>query len=579
MNNSSLIKRIFNEHLIIYKKRLFLALLCMILAALSTAALPFLIKDVFDDIFRNGDLYQLIIFCLSVFMAFVIKGASSYGESVLLTYVGQKIISDIQHKLFKHILSLDLQFFHSNTSGDLLSRLTNDVNLMRNAISQTALNLGKDSITLSALIALMFYRDPVLAGLSFFIFPAAVYPILKIGRKMKKVTYNTQEVIGHFTTELSQIFQSIRIVKSYTSEQQEIERTQKTVHNIFQLVYKAARVRCAAHPIIETLGGLAIISVIAYGAVQVAQNNRTTGDFISFMLALILAYEPLKRLSNLNANLQEGLSAATRIFEIMDEKQNIIDYGLLQKDLFLKGDIQFQNVSFAYHTSTPILKNIQFHIQQGETIAFVGASGSGKSTIINLLPRFYDISSGTILIDNKNIQDYPLETLRQNMALVSQEISLFNRSIFENIAYSKTHATLESVQHAARLAAAHEFIEQLPNGYNTIVGENGVLLSGGQRQRIAIARAMLKNAPILLLDEATSALDTNAEKQVQKALQNLMKGRTTIMVAHRLSTVVDAHKIYVLDHGQIVEEGNHKSLLEKNGAYKKLWDMQTITLP
>lgn len=575
-SNTSLIKRIFKEHIVFYKKRLSYAIICMTLSAFSTAALPFLIKDVFDDIFAQGNTYQLIIFCISVLAAFIIKGMASYGESVLLTYVGQKIISDIQNRLFRHMMKLDLAFFHKNTSGDLLSRLTNDVNLMRNSVTQTALNFGKDSITLLALIALMFYRDSVLACISFFIFPAAIYPILKLGRKMKKVTYNTQEVIGHFTTELSQIFQSIRVVKSYTSETHETTRSKQTIDNIFKLVYKAARVRCAAHPIVETLGGIAIISVIAYGAIQVAHNDRTTGDFISFMLALILAYEPLKRLSNLNANLQEGLSAATRIFEILDEKQHITNLIATRSADNIVGDIQFDNVSFHYTKDQPIIKNLNFKISQGETAAFVGPSGSGKSTLINLLPRFYDIYEGNILIDGQSIKEYSLDTLRHNMALVSQEIALFNRSIFDNIAYGTEKATFLDVQHAATLAAADEFIQKLPDGYNTVVGENGVLLSGGQRQRIAIARAILKNAPVLLLDEATSALDTQSERQVQKALKNLMKGRTTIMVAHRLSTVIDADKIYVLDQGKIIESGCHDTLIALNGHYKKLWDMQII---
>jgi subfamily B ATP-binding cassette protein MsbA len=446
---------------------------------------------------------------------------------------------------------------------------------MRNSVTQTALNFGKDSITLAALIALMFYRDSVLACLSFFVFPAAIYPILKLGRKMKKVTYNTQEAMGYFTTELSQIFQSIRVVKSYTNENHEIIRSKQTIDNIFTLVYKAARVRCVAHPIIETLGGVAIISVIAYGAIQVAYHDRTTGDFISFMLALILAYEPLKRLSNLNANLQEGLSAATRIFEILDEKQHIKNLMPEKPTAVIRGDIEFNNVSFKYDEQ-PILKNLNFKIKSGETAAFVGPSGSGKSTLINLLPRFYDIEQGCLSIDGKSVKDYKLEDLRHNMALVSQEIALFNRTIFDNIAYGIENATLADVKKAATLAAAEEFIEKLPNAYETIVGENGVLLSGGQRQRIAIARAILKNAPILLLDEATSALDTQSERQVQKALKNLMQGRTTVMVAHRLSTVIDADKIYVLDQGEIIECGNHDTLIKHNGHYKKLWDMQSI---
>lgn len=574
-SNMIILKRLFNEHILKYKKRLSYACLCMIIAALSTAALPFLIKDVFDDVFTKGDIKQLIIFCGTVLMAFICKGLSSYGESVLMTWVGQKVISDIQNRLFKHLMKLDLLFFHNTTTGELLSRFTNDVNLMRNAFANTTLSLGKDSITLFALIGLMFYRDPILAAISFFVFPAAVLPIIKIGRRMKKVTFNTQEITADLTNQLTQIFQGMRVIKSYGTEAKEADRAEGTISNIFSLIYKATRIRCAAHPIIETMGGVAIITVIGYGGWQVAHNDRTTGDFISFILALILAYEPLKRLSNLNANLQEGLSASSRVFDVLDVQPHITSPKNAKVSLGHEHTITFDKTTFMYEGGKVALDNLNFKIESGQTVAFVGPSGAGKSSLINLLPRFYDVTKGRILYNDIPLQDYDLNFLRRKMGLVSQEITLFDMNIYDNIAYGVENATMEQVIEAAEKAAADDFITELPEGYQTMIGENGVRLSGGQRQRIAIARAMLKNAPILLLDEATSALDTESEKKVQAALDILMEGRTTIMVAHRLSTVVNADVIYVLDKGKIVESGDHQTLINHKGIYANLWAQQS----
>lgn len=547
----------------------------MIFAAAATAALPFLLQPVFDDVFAHGTPKMLITFCGAVFLAFVVKGAASYGESVVMTYVGQKIISDIQNRLFSHLMKCDLAFFHRITSGELLSHLTNDVNMMRNAMSNTLIGLGKDSFTLIFLIGVMFYRDFTLAVIAFFVFPSVVIPIARIGRSMRKVTNSTQSELARFTTSLTQIFQGIRVVKAYGMETHESERVGGIIEYIFKLIYKSARVRSASHPIVETLGGLAIISVIAYGGWQVMHHDRTTGEFISFITALLLVYEPLKRLCNLNANVQEGLASAHRVFELIDTKPTIISPVNPTKVKNLTGHIKFNNVTFQYPDGKIALENVTFEILPGKSVAFVGPSGAGKSTLINLIPRFYDINSGEILIDNMNIQSMDIADLRKNLSLVSQEISLFDMSIRENIAYGSLKANFDEIIAASKSAAAHVFIKKLPKEYETEVGENGVKLSGGQRQRIAIARAMLKNAPILLLDEATSALDTDSERQVQSALKKLMKGRTTISVAHRLSTIVECDCIYVLDHGQIVEYGNHDKLLKNDGIYSRLWKAQS----
>ena len=571
-------RRIFHEHIRPYGRYFGIAIILMILAALSTSALPYLLQPVFDEVFTHGTPQLLMFVCGGIFLAFVVKGATSFGEAVIMTYVGQRIISDLQNRLFSHLMHLDLAYFHGTSSGDLLSRFTNDVNLMRNAVATTLVGFGKDSFTLIFLVSLMFYRDWTLACIAFFIFPLAVLPILRIGRRMRKVANNTQEELASFTGRLTQVFQGIRVIKAYGTEGYEAERAHTMIERIFALVYKSSRVRSASHPIIESLGGMAIVIVIAYGGWQVMHHARTTGEFMSFILALLLVYEPLKRLSNLNANLQEGLAAAARVFAIIDTPATIQDQPGAKLLPLIDGHIEFRDVCFSYPDGKVALDGINLKIQKAHSIALVGASGAGKSTIINLIPRFYDIQKGEIFIDGIDIRDVTLKSLRQQIALVSQEIMLFDTTIRDNIAYGSFKASDADIIAAATAAAAHEFIEALPKGYETMIGENGVKLSGGQRQRIAIARAMLKNAPILLLDEATSALDTDSERQVQAALKILMEGRTTLMVAHRLSTVVEANKIYVLDQGKIVESGSHQTLLESNGIYANLWQAQS-TLP
>lgn len=569
-----LAKRLLHEHLAPYKYRFGQACFFMLLTAASTAALPFLLQPVFDDVFTTNDPRLLFVFCVAVLSAFVIKGFASYGETVTMTRIGQSIISDVQNRVFSHLMSLDLEYFHKINSGELLSRFTNDITLMRNSVANTVVGIGRDSFTLVFLIGVMFYRDWFLACLSFFIFPAAFLPIIRIGRRMRKVTFNAQEEIGRFTKQLTQIFQGIRVIKAYSTENYEATRAKMQIEKIYKLVVKTSRVRSLSHPIIESMGGVAIISVIAYGGWQVMHHSRTTGEFISFIGALILAYEPLKRLSNLNANLQEGLAAADRVFEIVDTKRTILSPIQPKHPTKVQGRIEYKNVHFSYGQEKKALEGINFTAQAGKCIALVGASGSGKSTIINLIPRFYDIGAGEIAIDEINIKDWEITHLRKQIALVSQEIALFDLSVFENITYGCEDFSKDEVYNVAKSAAAHDFIQKLPQGYDTIVGENGVSLSGGQRQRLAIARAMLKKAPILLLDEATSALDTDSERYIQSALKKLMVGRTTIMVAHRLSTVIDADKIYVLDNGQIIESGSHQELLQLDKQYAHLWHRQ-----
>ncbi len=559
-----------------YKSYFAIALVCMIFAAISTAALPYLLQPVFDEVFTNGTRETLTLFCGAVFLAFVVKGFSSFGESVMMNYVGQKIISDLQNRMFRHLLRLDLGYFHKSSTGQLISHFTNDVNLMRNAVAHTIIGLGKDSLTLLFLVMLMFYRDLYLALGTFVIFPLVFLPVLKLGKRLRKVSHSTQDILGELTGFLGQIFQGIRVVKAYHAEIFEITRIEEKVKRIFHFLHKASVARSLSHPIVETIGGLAIMSVIGYGGYQVMEGSRTTGEFVSFIGALILSYEPMKRLSNINANVQEGLAAAARIYAIFDTVPTITQSPSPTR---LKGKVEgritFDHVNFSYDHKTNVLEKLNFTLEPGKNVAFVGPSGAGKSTLINLIPRFYDVSKGRILIDTHDVKDLAFHDLRENIALVSQEIVLFDDTVFANVAYGDDHVDEKRVIEACKKAAAHSFIEKLKDGYHTKIGENGVTLSGGQRQRLAIARAMYKDAAILLLDEATSALDTHSEKQIQHALDTLMQGRTTLIVAHRLSTIMNADCIYVLDHGKIVEQGTHQELLDKNGLYANLWSMQS----
>lgn len=574
----SLVSRLWREHIKSYWGYVVAGLICMACAAFTTAMLAKMLQPLFDEVFMARNETMLLQVAALVLGIFILKGISGFGESVSMIYVGQKIIGDIQKRLFDHFIVADLAYFHARSSGEIVSRFTNDVNLMRNAVTTALTGMGKDTLSIIFLIGLMFYQDWLLASLAFFVFPIAILPIVKIGQKMRKVSLNTQESMGAFTILLHQVFQGMRVVKSYAMENYEQTRVHSLINNLSRLNIKGGRVRAASHPIMETLGGIAIVIVILYGGTQVIAGNRTTGTFISFITALLLSYEPMKRLANLNANLQEGLAAALRIFAAIDLKPTIVNVPQALSLKVQKGKILLQNVNFVYPNGKKALKDISLTIPAGQRIALVGPSGSGKSTLLNLIPRFYDVTAGSIKIDGFDIRQVTLNSLRSQIALVSQEVILFDDTVRANIAYGcgGAEAGEEDIIKAAKAAAAHDFIRHLPQGYDTVVGEQGVRLSGGQRQRLSIARAMLKNAPLLLLDEATSALDTESERQVQSALNRLMEGRTTVVVAHRLSTVVDADMIYVIEEGEVLEKGTHLQLLENNQTYARLVELQFV---
>ena len=570
----ALVKRLLKESVRPYLKWIGFALVGMVFVAGATAAMAWLMKPVINDVFVAKNKEFLLPISIAVLVTFAIKGFANYAQSVIMHYVGQRIITDTQHRLYGHLTRMDLSFFHQTPTGSLISRFTVDINMMRAAVSNALTGIGKDFLTLIFLVGVMFIQDRYLAVIAFVVFPVAILPIVKLGQRIRKVTVSTQEEIGQFTTLLEQTIQGARVVKAYRMEEYEKGRFRKIAERVFQLVFKSARIRSMASPIMETLGGVAVALVIFYGGFRVIEQSMNPGAFFSFITALLLAYEPMKRLANLNASLQEGLASAQRLFGLLDTKPNIIDKPDAATLKIKGGNIVLNQVNFSYIPKHPVINGVSLSVPAGKLVALVGPSGAGKSTILNLIPRFYEVDSGIIKIDGIDVQDATLDSLRRNIALVSQEIILFDDTVRANIAYGRPDASEKEITQAAKNAAAHDFIEAMSNGYDTYVGERGTKVSGGQRQRLAIARAMLKNAPILLLDEATSSLDAESEREVQAALMELMKGRTTLVIAHRLSTVIEADLIHVIDNGKLVESGNHPELLSKNGTYARLYALQ-----
>ncbi|GAA0592604.1 lipid A export permease/ATP-binding protein MsbA [Caenispirillum bisanense] len=574
----ALFGRLLREAVKPYAGRIALAVLCMGVAASMQGLTAWLMEPVVDKVFTAKNQAMLWPVALAVLATFAIKGMADYAQSGLMSHVGLRVIADLQNRLYAHLTVMDVAFFQRHKTGSLVSRFLVDVNMLRAAVSNAITGFGKDALTAVALVAVMFYQDWLLATVAFFVFPIAIYPIARLGRRMRKVSVNTQEQMGLFNTILEQSFAGIRMVKAYRMERTERERVAHLTEEVYRLTQKAALTRAASSPVMETLGGMAVTVVIVYGGYRVIEGVTTTGAFFSFITALMMAYQPMKSLARLNATVQEGLAAAQRLFDVLDTRPTIADRPGAAPLLLAGGAVRLEGVTFRYDAADederPALRDLSLEVPAGSTVALVGPSGAGKSTVMNLIPRFYDVSAGRVLIDGSDVRDVTLASLRDAVALVSQEVVLFDDTVANNIAYGRPGAGRDEIEAAARHAAAHEFIERLPHGYDTIVGERGLKLSGGQRQRLAIARAMLKNAPILLLDEATSALDTESERQVQQALDELMKGRTTLVIAHRLSTVVNADLIHVIDHGRVIESGTHAELLAREGAYARLYQLQ-----
>jgi ATP-binding cassette, subfamily B, bacterial MsbA len=560
-----------------YYLKLILAMVFMSLVAATNGLTAFIVKPVLDNIFFEKNATLLYLIPIGVILLYLFKGIFEYLQAYLMGYVGQKVITDIRNVVFRCLQNQPLSFFDKTPTGVSISRIMNDVNLVQSTVSDAFTAVLKDAFTIVGLIAVVFYRDWKLAAIAFLVLPIAIYPIIAFGRKLRKVSTKTQKSLARLTSFLHETITGQRIVKAFSMEEYENKRFQSENETLFLINLKRYKIRALSHPIMEVLGGIAIAVIIWYGGSAVISGKSTPGNFFSFTAALLMLYEPIKRINKENHNIQQGLAATQRVFEIIDRKPEIIDKENAIRLGRLEGSIDFKNVFFKYEEKM-VLKDVNLRINKSEVLAVVGESGVGKTTLVNLIPRFYEVTKGSIEVDGVDIRDVTVDSLRHNVALVSQDVILFNDTIRTNIAYG-VEPDQERIEEAAAMAYAHDFITNLSKGYETVVGEKGLRLSGGQKQRIAIARALYKDAPILILDEATSSLDATAETEVQKALENLMKGRTTIIIAHRLSTVMNADRIIVLDSGTIVQEGNHPSLIEADGPYKKLYELQFIRAP
>lgn len=566
-----MMKRLLKTYLWPYLGFMKLAVLFMLIVAAMTATLAWLMQPVMDDVLGGENTALILPFSLAVFGTFLIRGFATYISSLIMAKIGHSIVADIQKDLFAHFLRLDLTFYHANPSGQLISRVVNDVNVVRSAITDTLTGAVRSSLTLIFLVVVMFTQNWKLAIAAFIIFPFAAGAVVYIGKRLRTISRSIQQEFGNLTDRLSQIFQGVRQVQAYGMEKEEIKRANKVIDRVKGFNVKSIQIGNLSTPVNETLIGIVAGSIIAYGGYQIHAGEMTAGQLIAFLTAFTMAYEPMKKLARLNNSIQMGMGAAERIFQMIDTKPSIKNKRGAKALTARKPGIEFKDVGFAYEdTDAKALNGISFTAKAGKVTALVGPSGGGKSTIINLIPRFYDANSGAVSVGKQDVKQLKLDSLRGKISLVSQDITIFDDTIAANIAYGRIDATRAQIIKAAKLAAADEFISGFPEGYETQVGEDGVKLSGGQRQRIAIARALLRDAPILLLDEATSALDNESELLVQQALEKLEKGRTTVVIAHRLSTVQNADQIIVLDEGAIAEQGTHTELMKKKGLYEKM---------
>lgn len=570
-NTSYLAKRITREYILPYKKTFFISIALMLVIAGTTSLLAWLIKPALDSVFVEKNATALWYIPLLVLAVTAVKGFATYFQLLTMSLLSLRISATMRSRLYEHFIRSDIAKLHSKSSGAMMAAIHNEIGGVVGVINTTLNGFVKQFFTLIALIAVMFMQSLELSLIAFIGFPLAAYPIYKLGKKLRNLSFTNQNLAEKFSSHMSDTLQYSKLVKAYTCEDFEVTRMSKLIEKMYELGKKISKISLVASPFVESLAGVGVAAVIWYGGHQVISGQTTPGAFFSFFGAMMMAYRPLKSLSSMNSGVQMGLAAATRLYRTLDEKPTIIDNedSISLKDV--KGELEFENVNFGYVENKLALSDVTLTVPAGKTVALVGHSGGGKSTTMSMMLRFYDPDSGKIKLDGHDIRDLTLKSLRGSMSVVNQEVMLFDDTILENIRYGKEDATEEEIVQAAKMAEADEFIKDLPEKYHAKVGQNGILLSGGQRQRIAIARAILYNAPILLLDEATSSLDPISEKLIKDALAKLMKNRTCVVIAHRLSTVMHADKIVVISHGKVVEEGTHKELLEREGAYANLY--------
>ena len=575
MRNIDIIKRLYNNYTKQFLPKILLSVFFSVLVAGSTASIAWLLDPAIKKIFIDKDQTLTLVIPLIIILAFSTKGVSLYFAKIILIRVGQEITKILQFQVMKSIIEADSQIVDNKHSGKFISHLTFDVGMITNLVSTVILNLTKDTFTLIGLLGVMFYQNWRLALFAIIMIPLASFAARSLGKRMGKVTTEAADRAGELTSYLLEIFKNHKIIKIFQKENFEFSRTEKFINILKEKVIKINTILVRASPIMEILTGFMIAGLIFYSGKLILKNELDINSFFSFLAAMMLAYQPIRSLATLNMGINQGLAAAKRILPIIDMKNQIIETEKPNNLEIKKGEIRFNKVRFKYNDDErDVLKSIDLTISGGEMTSVVGHSGAGKSTILNLIPRFYDSNSGDILIDDQSIYKSKIFSLRSNISLVNQDTTLFDDTIKNNIAYAKLDASEDEIFEAAKLSFCDEFINKLPNKFDTIIGENGIRLSGGEKQRLSIARAMLKKSKIILLDEATSSLDAETESKIQEAIKFLTKNRTTLVIAHRLSTIMNSNKIYVVDDGKIAAEGNHQELIKSSEIYKNFYEKQ-----
>jgi len=575
MNNKEILSRLYKDYSKKFINKIFLAALFSVFVAGSTSSIAWLLDPAIEKIFIEKDQTLLIFIPVMIIIAFATKGFSLYLAKTIMISVGEEVKKMLQSNMLKSFIEADTQFIENKHTGKYVSNITYDVTMITNLLTTALLNLFKDSLTLFGLLVVMFYQNWKLSLIAIIMIPLASIAARSLGKRIRKVTTEAQEKSGFLTTYLIEIFKNHKLIKIFQRENYETSRADKYVDELKEKTKKISIVFVRATPIMETLTGIMIAILIFYSGKLIIRNELDINNFFSFLAAMMLAYQPVRTLATLNLSVNQGISAAKRILPIIDNKKNIVDNDDAGKLELLKGTIEFKNIVFKYENKEKdILKSVNLNIEGGKMTSLVGLSGAGKSTILNLIPRLYDRISGDIVIDGTSIYKTKISSLRKYMSLVSQDTTLFDDTVKNNISYANLDAGEKDIIQAAKLSFADEFINKLPNKYDTIIGENGVRLSGGEKQRLSIARAMLKDSKIILLDEATSSLDAETENKIQKAINYLIKDRTTLVIAHRLSTILNSDKIYVIDNGSVVDEGKHEELIINSKIYKNFYEKQ-----